>query len=55
MEADMAAEAETGDTPCYLMEDEVGLPDVPCTSLDEATPFAPIPQSAALATSSSVS
>jgi len=55
LEADMAAEAETGDTPCYLMEDEVGLPDVPCTSLDEATPFAPIPQSAALATSSSVS
>jgi len=55
LEADMAAEAETGDTPCYLMEDEVGLPDVPCTSLDEAIPFAPIPQSAALATSSSVS
>lgn len=56
LEADMAAEAETGDTPCYLVEDEAGLPDVPCTSVDEATPFAPISQqSAALATSSSVS
>jgi hypothetical protein len=75
----MAAEAETGDTPCYLVvcavlyltvvwrsacgcclggvtklqffgrgrpqEDEVGLPDVPCTNIDEATPFSPITQS----------
>lgn len=51
LEADMAAEAESGEIPSYLMEDDVGLPDVPSASLEEATPSAPIPQSAAPATS----